>query len=41
VHASPLNAVSGAISEWTAIQFSLIVFVSTRAVWGDECIRHL
>jgi len=41
VDSSPLKAVSGAISEWAATQFSLTVYESTGAGWADETIRHL
>jgi hypothetical protein len=41
IHASPLEAVSGAISEWWATQFSLTVYESTGAVWAHEFICHL
>ena len=41
IHSSPVKAVSGALSEWAAIQFSLTVYESTGAVWADESIRHL
>jgi hypothetical protein len=36
-----VKAVSGAISEWAANQFSLTVYESTGAVWADESIHHL
>jgi hypothetical protein len=38
---APVKAVSGAISEWVASQFSLIVYESTGAVCADESIQHL
>jgi hypothetical protein len=38
MHSSPVKAVSGAISEWAASQFSLTVYESTGA---DESIRHM
>jgi len=41
IHSSPVKAISGAFSEWAAIQFSLTVYESTWAVWDDESIRHL
>jgi len=41
IRSSPVEAVSGAIYEWAAIQFSLTVYESTGAVWADESIRHL
>jgi len=41
IHSPPVKAVSGAISEWAASQFSLTVYESTGAVWEDESIRHL
>jgi len=40
-HSSPVKAVSGAISEWSATQFSLTVHESIGAVWADESIRHV
>jgi hypothetical protein len=36
-----MKAVSGAISELAAIQFSLTVCEYTVAVWANESIRHL
>jgi hypothetical protein len=41
IHSPPVKAVSGAISEWAASQFSLTVYESTGPVWADESIRHL
>jgi hypothetical protein len=41
IHSPPVKAVSGAISEWAASQFSLTVYDSTGAVGADESIRHL
>jgi len=41
IHSPLVKAVSGAISEWAASQFSLNVYESTGVVWADECIRHL
>jgi len=38
---SPVTAVSGAISEWSATQFSLTFSESTGAVWAEESIRNL
>jgi hypothetical protein len=39
IHSPPVKAVSGAISERAASQFSLAVYESTGAVGADECIR--
>jgi len=36
-----VKAVSGAISECAATQFSLTVYESIMAVWADESIHHL
>ena len=36
-----MKAVSGAISDWAATQFSLTVNESTRAVCADESTGHL
>jgi hypothetical protein len=41
MHSSPVKAVSGAISEWAASQFSLTVYESTGAVGASESIRHM
>jgi hypothetical protein len=41
IHSPPVKAVSVAISEWAASQFSLTVYESTGAVGTDESIRHL
>jgi len=41
IHSPPVKAVSGAISEWAASQFSFTVYESTRAVGADESIRHM
>jgi len=41
IHSSPMKAVSGAIFERAASQFSLTIYESTGAVWPDESIRHL
>jgi hypothetical protein len=41
IHSPPVKAVSGAISEWAASQFSFTVYDSTRAVGADESIRHM
>jgi hypothetical protein len=41
IHSSPVQEVSGAISEWEASQFSLTVYESTGAVGDDESIRHM
>jgi hypothetical protein len=41
IHWPPVKAVSGAISEWEASQFSLTVYESTGAVGADESIRHM
>jgi len=36
-----MKAVSGAISEFAATQFSLTVYEYIGAVWVDESIGHL
>jgi hypothetical protein len=36
IHSSSVKAVSGAIYEWVATQFSLTVYESTWTVWDDE-----
>jgi len=36
IHSSPVKALSRAICEWAAPQFSLTVYESTGAVWADE-----
>jgi hypothetical protein len=36
-----MKAVSGAISDWAATQFSLTVYESTGAVCTDESMGHL
>jgi hypothetical protein len=36
-----VKAVSGAISEWAASQFSLSVYESTGAMGADESISHM
>jgi len=41
IHSLPVKAVSGAISEWEASQFSLTVYESTGAVGAYESIRHM
>jgi len=41
MHSPAVKAVSGAISEWAASQFSLTVYESTGAVGDDESIRHM
>jgi len=41
IHSSPVQGVSGAISEWAASQFSLTVYESKGAVGADESIRHM
>jgi hypothetical protein len=41
MHSSPVKAVSGAISEWAASQFSLTVYESTGDVGVYESIRHM
>jgi hypothetical protein len=41
IHASPVKAVSGAISKLAATQFCLTIFKSIGTVWADESIRHL
>jgi len=41
IHLAPVKAISGAISEWVASQFSLTVYESTGVVGADESIRHM
>jgi hypothetical protein len=41
MHSSLVKGVPGAISEWTASQFSFTIYESTGAVGADEFIRHL
>jgi len=41
MHSSTVKAVSGAIFDSAASQFSLTVYESQRAVWAAESIRHL
>jgi hypothetical protein len=41
IHSPLVKAVSGAISEWAASQFSMTVYESTRAVGAYESIRHM
>jgi hypothetical protein len=41
IHSSPVQGVSGAISEWAASQFSFTVYESKGAVGADEFIRHM
>jgi hypothetical protein len=38
---SPVKAVSGAISEWSATQFSLTFSESTGAVGAEDSLCHL
>jgi len=40
IQSSPANAVSGAIFEWAATQFSLILYESIGAMWANESIHH-
>jgi len=40
-HSSPVTAVSGAISEWSATKFSLMFSLSTSAVRAEDSMRHL
>jgi hypothetical protein len=41
IQSPPVKAVSGAISEWAASQFSFTVYESTGAVGAEESIRHM
>jgi hypothetical protein len=41
IHSPPGKAVSGAISEWAASQFSLTLYESTGPVGADESIHHM
>jgi len=41
IHSSPVTAVSGAISEWSAAQFSLTFSLSTDAVRAEDSFCHL
>jgi hypothetical protein len=41
IHSLPVKAVSEAISEWAASQFSLTVYESRGAVGADVSIRHM
>jgi hypothetical protein len=41
IHSSPLKAVSGAISEWAATQFSLTFYDSTGVVRAEDSLCHL
>jgi hypothetical protein len=41
LHSPPVKAVSRALSEWAANQFSLTVFESTGALVAYEFIRHM
>ena len=40
-HSSPVKAVPGAISEWSATQFSLMFSESTGAVGVEDSLCHL
>jgi hypothetical protein len=40
-HSSPVKAVWGAISEWSATQFSLTFFESTGVVRAEDSWCHL
>jgi hypothetical protein len=40
-HSSPVTAVSGAISEWSVTQFSLMFSESTGAVRAEDSFCHL
>jgi len=40
-HFSPVTAVSGALSEWSATQFSLTFSLSTGAVRAEDSFCHL
>jgi hypothetical protein len=40
-HSSPVTIVWGAISEWSATQFSLNLYESTGAVRAEDSLCHL
>jgi hypothetical protein len=40
-HSSPVKAVSGAISEWSATQFSLMFSESTGVMGAEDSLCHL
>jgi len=40
-HSSPVKAVSGAISKWSATQFSLTFYDSTGVMRAEDSLCHL